>query len=460
MATILGLPVIASADTAQDVFGKVNQTIVAVFTQVGNKPTGAFGSGVVVSPGQVVTACHAIGQNAGLWVHHNGNYYRAESAVSDLRRDICLIRVPGLKAPSARLGSSAALKQGQPIWSLGAPKSLDDIIGTGIVAGLYPIQDARIIKVTTPAYKGSSGAGLFNERSELVGILTSTTKSGANIQYGIPVEWIRTIGQDQSRYGFQPPRSLMEDLVNIEPGNIDNARVMTATNVDQEFYATSPKQERDRWNKAKRLLNGNDWAPLKEHAQAWTVSQPSSADAWMFLGQANAGLQDPEGMEAAFSKVVKLSPDNALAHYYLGNSYVFQGKAEQALSEYERAQSLQPGDHFYKDAVSWTSLKLNTGRQGDHATRAKRRDDKTEHQVALADQRGVNKSKSAPGIGRGLLIFAILFILSGLGIYVAFLINSAQRWGTTYPEQYRRGAVWLAGAVATAAFIPIFWIFF
>lgn len=462
ITALVSMPLLVRADTAQDVFNRVNQSIVAVFTQAGNKPTGAFGSGVVIGPGQVVTACHVIGQNAGLWVHHHGNYYRAESSASDPRRDLCLIQVSGLRAPAVKLGTSNSLTRGQPIWSLGAPKSLDEVIGAGIVAGLYSIQGANIIKVTTPVYKGSGGAGLFNANAELVGIVTATTKSGANIQFAMPADWIKTVGQNQSRYGFQPPRSLLDDTVNIEAGNIDSSRVMTATNVDQEFFATTPKQERDRRDKAQRLLDARNWTALRELAEQWCAGQPSSTEAWMFLGHAAVGMQEPEAMESAFGHVVKLDPENAIAHYYLGNAYVFQGKSQLALVEYQRAQAIQPSDHVYKDAADWTSKKLEN-RQKTGAAKAsieKSAAREVPAPPAIAQAPAKPQTKAAPGFGRGLLVFAILFILCGLGVYIMFLINSAQRWGTAYPQEYRRGALILSGVAALALFVPLYWIFF
>lgn len=460
VALLVGFPALASAGPSEEVFAKVSNSIVAVFTQVGNKPTGSFGSGVVVGNAEVVTNCHVIGQNAGVWIHHRGAYFRAESKASDPRRDLCLVSVPGLTAPSVKLASSLSLNQGERVWSLGAPKSLENVIGDGMVAGLFKVDDAYIIKTTTPAFKGSSGSGLFNSRSELVGLITSTSKSGANIQFAMPADWIKAVGKHQDLHGFQPPRSLLEDAVNIEAGNIDSTRVVTATNVTDDFFATTPKLESERFEKGKRFMSNSNWQQLKEHAEAWLSNQPRSVDAWMFLGHANVGLSDAEGMERAFKELLKLDPSIPQAHYYLGNAYLFQGKNQQALAEYRTAQNLLPHDQVFADALAWTERKLQrpqgTGKEAPAKVQAKSADSPP----SLRTKVHAGPDKPPPGVGTAMVLLFALFLIAIAGIYVTFLLNTAQPWGTSYPRENRRGAAYLAVLAACIAFVPIYWLFF
>ena len=58
-------------------------------------------------------------------------------------------------------------------------------------------------------------------------------------------------------------------------------------------------------------------------------------------------------MEAA-EKAVALDPDDGKTHLALGGAYVYQGKAEQALAEFDRAETLSPSDADLLLVIAWS----------------------------------------------------------------------------------------------------------
>jgi TolB-like protein len=58
-------------------------------------------------------------------------------------------------------------------------------------------------------------------------------------------------------------------------------------------------------------------------------------------------------MEAA-EKSVQLDPDDGKTHLALGGAYAYHGKAEQALAEFDRAETLSPSDADLLLVIAWT----------------------------------------------------------------------------------------------------------
>src|SRR5262245_53658125 len=56
---------------------------------------------------------------------------------------------------------------------------------------------------------------------------------------------------------------------------------------------------------ANRFVNAKDWNGLARYATAWTKAEPNNAVAWYYLGNSYAtGLKQPEAAIPAFQKVV------------------------------------------------------------------------------------------------------------------------------------------------------------
>jgi hypothetical protein len=97
-----------------------------------------------------------------------------------------------LEVKPVRLGKTAGLKVGDPVYAVGAPQGLELSLSEGIVSQLRG-GPPPIIQTTVAISPGSSGGGLFNAEGELVGITTFQLKEGQNLNFALPVEWIGSI---------------------------------------------------------------------------------------------------------------------------------------------------------------------------------------------------------------------------------------------------------------------------
>jgi tetratricopeptide (TPR) repeat protein len=59
-------------------------------------------------------------------------------------------------------------------------------------------------------------------------------------------------------------------------------------------------------------------------------------------------------MMGAAEKAVQIDPDDGKTHLALGGAYAYQGKAEQALAEFDRAEALSPSDADLLLVIAWT----------------------------------------------------------------------------------------------------------
>ena len=195
LVTMLLASLPAAAITPQELFSKLAPSIFFVYGVDTEEKRRSQGSGVVIAPQRVVTNCHVIqGANFVYLRKENVIYVAKRVEHADSGRDLCQLEVPNLNAPPVELGAAKGLKVGQKVFALGNPKGLEVTLSDGLVSALRgPDGNEQVIQTTAPISPGSSGGGLFDENGLLVGITTAQLRSGQNLNFAAPVEWVREI---------------------------------------------------------------------------------------------------------------------------------------------------------------------------------------------------------------------------------------------------------------------------
>lgn len=328
------LPLTLSAKSASEVFALASPSVVVVRTVDERFTPRTQGSGVVL-PGQTVaTNCHVLAQAAWIVVSDGGAPRPATVAYADDERDVCLLRVPGLTAPPARLGSTAALPIGAPVYAIGTPRGLELTLSEGIVSSFRGQGGDRLIQTTAPISPGSSGGGLFDAEGQLVGLPTFLLKNSQQLNFAVPVEWVKA-GLPREAIPPQPvtPPAVRPDIAKPPPLRLPkkwaeverDPRYQALSSEDKEaarqqyfddvvkpqviesgmdlkearmqFDAATrpgkssipaPAQPADRSPRgiARMLVESEDWPALLQHTQTWTAAAPDNADAWYALGVA------------------------------------------------------------------------------------------------------------------------------------------------------------------------------
>jgi tetratricopeptide (TPR) repeat protein len=103
---------------------------------------------------------------------------------------------------------------------------------------------------------------------------------------------------------------------------------------------------------ANRYVAARDWNDLLRYAEEWTRSEPSNAIAWYYLGNTYGfGLKRNADAARAFQRCVALRPDWASAYNALGVVSVLNRQYAQGASAFERAVQLSPQSPVY-----WNNL--------------------------------------------------------------------------------------------------------
>jgi tetratricopeptide (TPR) repeat protein len=305
------LTVEAKAETAGAVFEQASQSTVVVLAYDGKGAVAAFGSGVVLPDGSIATNCHVIEKGATLAVQYQQQKHPAKRRYTDRGRDTCTLFVPGLKAPSVKLGSTKGLKVGDRVYAIGAPKGLELTLSEGIVSSLRPIAGGQYIQTTAAISPGSSGGGLFDRDGRLLGLVSFYMAEGQNLNFALPVEWI-----------VELPKRQMATTTKTEKTTVD-------------------------WlNRAIALDEKEDWAGLEKHALAWSKAEPKNSLAWFSLSIAyRQNGQTTKAIET-YQQALRIDPEHALAWSGLGVAYRQTGQYVKAIEAYQQALRIDPEYYF------------------------------------------------------------------------------------------------------------------
>lgn len=194
--------------TPEELFNRASNSIARINVYTAGGQQLSLGSGVVIDNATVITNCHVTHGGAVFKVKMQTAQYDASILVADEKHDLCKLSVPGLSAPSVGIGRVGSLKVGQKVYAIGSPHGLDLTISDGLVSSLRDGPDGTYIQTTAPVSPGSSGGGLFDETGQLVGIVTFQDRTGQNLNFAIPAEWINTMSAStdsgNSRYATRP----------------------------------------------------------------------------------------------------------------------------------------------------------------------------------------------------------------------------------------------------------------
>lgn len=160
IARVLLLAVLALGGCA------VNQEArVKPFTAVIETTFGGYCSATYIGPQMLLTASHCIAVDSGP-IKINGKDGEIITARHD-GQDLAVL-VVSIKSPVwAKVGSPAG--QGDRVFFYGHASGFDALLRRGYVIGTH---DQRTL-VDMTVGKGDSGAGVFNERGEVVGVVSS-----------------------------------------------------------------------------------------------------------------------------------------------------------------------------------------------------------------------------------------------------------------------------------------------
>ena len=225
-ARIESLETHGEALTAQEIYEKVNPSVVAIVTYLDYQM--ASGTGVIISEdGYVVTNYHVVEGGSECYVLlYSGLRYEAKLVGYDEENDLAVLKIEEEGLPAAEFGSSDMLTVGDKAYAIGNPLGLE-LRGTltdGIISAINRDVDVdgttmTLIQTNAALNSGNSGGPLINAYGQVVGI--NTIKMVASYDGDAAVEGL----------GFAIPSSTVAHIVNslISTGEVEPQPVLGIT---------------------------------------------------------------------------------------------------------------------------------------------------------------------------------------------------------------------------------------
>ncbi len=196
--------------SVEEIVSKNADAIVLVGAVTGKGTS--FGSGFVVSrDGLIVTNYHVIHNalSVGIKLKNNKRYENVLLAYTDEKKDIAVLKVQKGSFAPVILGNSQNVKTGERVVAIGNPLGLERTVSDGLISA---IRDAgkglKVLQITAPVSEGSSGGPLFNMKGEVIGIAVGTNKDGQNINFAIPINYVkRLLDPDRNSRNDERPKS-------------------------------------------------------------------------------------------------------------------------------------------------------------------------------------------------------------------------------------------------------------
>lgn len=205
-----------AALTAQQIYQKVNPSVVTVLVQLDGRA--AVGTGVIfTNDGYLLTNYHVVagGKDCSVTLSSNATY-AAQYVAGDAGNDVAILKINRKNLPAAEIGSSDALTVGDRVYAIGNPLGME-LRGTftdGIVSAInrdVEVEGRNMTLVQTNAAlnSGNSGGPLINAYGQVVGINTIKMSSAfSNVEglgFALPTSSLKYLISDLLLYGKVQP---------------------------------------------------------------------------------------------------------------------------------------------------------------------------------------------------------------------------------------------------------------
>jgi|TARA_Y100000294_G_C8560759_1_gene339003 hypothetical protein len=192
---------------AVKIFKKSDPSVVVVIGYNKANEIIAQGSGFLIdSLGTIVTNFHVITDAHQVKIETTNDKTFLVNSVIGVNKilDIAILQSNGLNDSNYLLfGNSELVEVGEDVIAIGSPQGLENTLSKGIVSGIRKLEDgAYYIQTTTPISGGSSGGPLINSHGEVIGITTFLIQSGQNLNFCIPINFVKPILQNPNKIAF------------------------------------------------------------------------------------------------------------------------------------------------------------------------------------------------------------------------------------------------------------------
>lgn len=236
----------SESETIVDIFEHKSSAVVLIAVE---SPDGdRIGSGFAISrDGKIVTNYHVLKDARKVLVKlKNGRAYLPRRIVNvDAAKDIAVIQIDNATPVYFSLGDSNKVTVGERVVTIGNPQGLESTVADGLISSVR-LNEAgmKIFQISVPLSNGSSGGPLINLKGEVIGITTAAMADGENLNFAVPINYLRILLRKPFRPGRDGPMIWKSEQVNIQPAfsrGIDADRSIWVVQKGDTLYGISKK---------------------------------------------------------------------------------------------------------------------------------------------------------------------------------------------------------------------------
>ncbi len=177
------------------------------------RPTGT-GSGFFITNNLLVTNSHVVNSSFTkdkLKVVYIETYDEKHENIRDIgyvldedkKNDLAIIKTVKSTNHFLSLGNYRQVKMGDEIFVLGSPRGYMGTLSKGIVSAKRIVKGLRrILQITAPISKGSSGSPVLSKDLKVVAIASSIQEGSQNINFAVPVTYLKKLIRENKKIGI------------------------------------------------------------------------------------------------------------------------------------------------------------------------------------------------------------------------------------------------------------------
>lgn len=181
-----------AGDEAKKIYSSSQDSVFLVYLNDSSGTPSALGSAFLVAPRLLVTNAHVA--DAGTPVLAVGPVRIPLKILrTDEQNDLALLSVDVDLTSKPLPLALETVTPGEQVFAIGNPEGLEKTISQGIISGLRKKADRDLLQITSPISHGSSGGPILNAKGEVVGVAVGMLEDGQNLNFAIPVAYVRSI---------------------------------------------------------------------------------------------------------------------------------------------------------------------------------------------------------------------------------------------------------------------------
>ncbi|MBD2440302.1 HhoA/HhoB/HtrA family serine endopeptidase [Nostoc sp. FACHB-110] len=249
------------------------------------------GSGFILSQnGELLTNAHVVADTDTVQVTlKDGRSFEGKVIGIDTVTDVAVVKIPGDKLPTVKLGNSQNLIPGQWAIAIGNPLGLDNTVTIGIISATdrtsaqVGVPDKRVSFIQTDAAinPGNSGGPLLNAQGEVIGVNTAIRADAQGLGFAIPIEIAARVANELFTKGHVEHPFLGIEMADLSPTKKQQINQENKLNIKQDSGVVIKGVLDDSPAKRSGLLPGDiiqkvNGKPVKTAAQVQKLVESST----------------------------------------------------------------------------------------------------------------------------------------------------------------------------------------